>query len=138
MSVNKKMPGDESAKISWFSKICCVSKISLNRTNTWWWLSKNMMHQQKFDKSAKWTDSAEIRYVSKTCWVIKMPDDESAKDSWVSKKIAVSAKISWFSKICCVNKIWLVSENTWWHSNNMLYQQKFDKSALNLYFTSEL
>jgi len=77
--------------------------------------------------SAKNWRVSKIRCVSKkTCWVIKMPDDDSAKDSWVAskQKFAVSAKISWFGKIWCVSKIWLVSTNTVsCLGKNMLYYQ---------------
>jgi len=90
-----------------------------------------IMTQQKYALLAKnltiqWNELIQQNTLSaKTCWVIKMPDDDSTKDRWVSKKFAVSAKISWFGKICCVSKIWLVRTNPWWWlSKNMLYQQK--------------
>ena len=103
--------------------------------------------------SAKnWRVSKNTLCQQKTCWVIKMPHDDSAKDNWVSKNLltqqksadsakyavstkfdlsaqihgdhsakkyvistrnldksvkwAVSAKIRWVSKICCVSKIY--------------------------------
>ena len=48
--------------------------------NSWWWLSKNMLCQQKFDESAKWANLTKIRRVSKkTWWVRNMSGDDSTK-----------------------------------------------------------
>ena len=53
---------------------------------------QNMLYQQKFDKSAKWADSA----INTLCQqkLIKMTDDESAKNSWVSKNLLSQQKLA--------------------------------------------
>ena len=89
-----QIPGDDSAKI------CCICKILTSQRNeliqqkyamssiwlrlglvvTWPRVRvrvTNMLSQQK-----NWADSAKMRCVSKN-----MPDDDSTKDSWVSKKL---------------------------------------------------
>jgi len=125
-------------KIAEWAKICCLSKnqpIQLNMLcqqnlispyKYWWWLSKNMLcYQKKFDKSAKWADSAKIRCIRKNLLTFKILDDDSTIDILCKQKFAVSAEISWYGKMCCVSKIWFVRTNPWWWlSKNVLYQQK--------------
>jgi len=41
--------------------------------NSWWWLSKNILRQQKFDESCKWADLAKIRCASKNLLTGKCP-----------------------------------------------------------------
>ena len=95
--------------------------------STWWWLSKNMLYPQK-NLTSQRNELIQQKYAvsaKKTCWAIKMPDDDSTKDSWASNNLLSQQKISWFSTIYCVSNTWLVSTNTWWWlSKNMLYQQK--------------
>ena len=81
-----------SAKISWFGKICCVSEIWLVSTNTWWWLSKNMLYQKSLTSQRNELIQQKYAVSARTCWVIKMPDDDSTKESCVSKNLLSQQK----------------------------------------------
>ena len=85
---------DVAEKVSWFRTIRCVSNIWLVSTNTWWWLGKNMLYQQKIWQVSEmsWFSKKYAVSAKKTCWVIKMPDDNSTKDSWVSKDVLSQQK----------------------------------------------
>ena len=98
-----QIPGDDSAKI------CCISK---NLTG-----QRNELIQQKYAMSSIWlrlelvVTWASVRVITnmlcrqkneliqqecavstKTSWDIKMPDDDSGKDSWVSKNLLSEQK----------------------------------------------
>jgi len=47
----------------------------------------HVLYQQK-----KLTGQQKYAVSAKTCWVIKMPDDDSAKVSWVSKNLLSQQK----------------------------------------------
>jgi len=86
------------------SKICCQQSVMSQQTE---------LIQQKYAVSAK------------TCWVLKMPGDDSAKICCVSKKFNKSAKMSWFSeKYALSAKTCWVGKNAWWRLNNRIWVSK--------------
>ena len=119
------MPDDDSTQASWVSKNFLSQQKSPDSAIYAVSATFDLSAQIHGDYSAKYAVSAKIWQVSEmswlskkcavsaeTCWVIKMPDDDSTKDSWVSKNMLSQQKISWFGKISCVCKTWLVSTNT--------------------------
>ena len=101
--------------------------------------------QQKYAISAKIWQVSEMSWFSKkyavsakTGCVIKMPDDDTTKDSWVSKNLLYQQKfwqvseMSWYSKKYAVSAktCWVIkmpdddSTKDSWVSKNLLSQQK--------------